>query len=101
MMDVREVCMAWEVPEATLLPEGQRHSPVFFSVTGVSTRDASQPAKEIQDDSVEFLRLLHVRHVMGLGNRHSPGTDDSTFDFSASLKSRGSSSAPSMISVGT
>jgi hypothetical protein len=45
--------------------------------------NASQPA---QDDGVEFLRLFHVRHVMGLGNRHSPGTHDISFEFVRMLK---------------
>lgn len=43
--------------------------------------NASQPPKEIQNESVEFLRLLHVGHMMSLSNRYPAGPYDIAFEF--------------------
>ena len=80
-MDMHEVFFWKEAPPAPCLLEGWRHALSCFSEPGVSTGNASQPVKKIQHGGVEFLRLLNVRHVMSLGNRHSLGPHDISFEF--------------------
>ena len=63
----------------TIMNANERSEPNPSFEIGIS--NTSEPGKKIQHDGVEFLRLLHVRHMMGLSNRHPAGPHDITFEF--------------------